>query len=194
MEIPVQLIVFSIPSIIYFFLRKKSLNRNDLFTNLGFTFPSLKYFVFAIGVAAISILITYLVLLEFKINFAEYKNTNFDRYKNYNFSIASIFVVFLREMIYTALGEEIFFRGYIGGLLFRKFNFYVANIFQTLIFLLPHLLLLFISVKLLPFLLTVLVSGWLLGWLRYKSYSILPGLLAHSLANTFAASMVMQYS
>jgi membrane protease YdiL (CAAX protease family) len=193
MEVPVQLIIFSIPSLIYFLAKKKSLNRKDLFSNLGFSFSPLKYFGFALGIAAISISVTYLVLWKFQINFAEYKNTNFERYKNYTFSITTISLVFLREVIYTTLGEEIFFRGYIGGLLFRKLNFHLANILQTLIFLLPHLLLLFVSIKLLPFILTILLSGWLLGWLRYKSNSIFPGLLAHTLVNTFAASMVMQY-
>jgi membrane protease YdiL (CAAX protease family) len=36
-----------------------------------------------------------------------------------------------------------------------------------------------------------ILAGWLLGWLRYRSDSILPGWLVHSLSNAFGALAAM---
>jgi membrane protease YdiL (CAAX protease family) len=66
-------------------------------------------------------------------------------------------------------------------------GFAVGNTVQALIFLLPHLLLLLVSLNLWPIILVQLLAGWLLGWLRYHSDSILPGWLAHGLINAFGA-------
>ena len=80
--------------------------------------------------------------------------------------LASFVLILFRESIYVALGEEIFFRGLLGGWLVRKFGFALGNILQTLVFLLPHLLLLLISFSLLPILILQTFAGRLLGWLR----------------------------
>jgi membrane protease YdiL (CAAX protease family) len=101
-------------------------------------------------------------------------------------------LVWLREAIYVALGEEIFFRGLLGGWLVRRLGFAIGNTVQTLIFLLPHLLLLLVSLNLWPIIAVQIVAGWLLGWLRYRSDSILPGWLAHSLINAFGALATMR--
>ena len=86
-----------------------------------------------------------------------------------------------------ALGEEIFFRGLLGGWLIRRFGFRNGNLIQALIFLLPHFLLLLVGLDLWPILAVQFVAGWLLGWLRFRSESILPGWLAHSLINALGA-------
>jgi len=53
------------------------------------------------------------------------------------------------------------------------------------------MLLLLISLNLWPIIAVQMVAGWLLGWLRYRSDSILPGWLTHSLANAFGALAAM---
>ncbi len=103
----------------------------------------------------------------------------------------SFLLVWLREAIYVALGEEIFFRGFLGGWLTRRFGFAIGNAAQALIFLLPHLLLLLVSLRLWSLVLVQLLLGWSIGWLRYHSNSILPGWLAHSLANALGALAAM---
>jgi len=50
----------------------------------------------------------------------------------------------LREAFYVALGEEVFFRGLLGGYLERRFGFMKGNTMQAFVFLLPHLLLLLV--------------------------------------------------
>jgi membrane protease YdiL (CAAX protease family) len=70
---------------------------------------------------------------------------------------------FFREAIYVALGEELFFRGLLGGSLMRSLGFWVGNALQSLVFLLPHLFVLSAGLDLWPLLLAPFVSGWLYG-------------------------------
>jgi len=76
--------------------------------------------------------------------------------------------------------------------LFRRLGFARGNTVQALVFLLPHLLLLLVSRSLWPVIVVQLIAGWLLGLLRYRSNSILPGWLAHSLTNALGALAVMR--
>jgi CAAX protease family protein len=112
-------------------------------------------------------------------------------YARLGLSFFSILSAFLNEFFFTALGEESFFRGLLGGWLFRRFGFLVGNTLQTLIFLLPHLLILLAGAYLWPLLIFPVVLGWLNGWLRYKSDSILPGTLVHALGNTLSDALAM---
>lgn len=93
-------------------------------------------------------------------------------------SVAAVLGIVLR-----ALGEEVFFRGLLSGVLVRRFGFARGNLAQSSIFLLPHLALLFIDLRLWPILPVQFITGWLLGWLRTKSGSFLPGALVHAAAN-----------
>ncbi|MGI8506491.1 MAG: CPBP family intramembrane glutamic endopeptidase [Solirubrobacteraceae bacterium] len=90
-------------------------------------------------------------------------------------------------VIVLALAEEMLFRGFVAGLLFRRFGFRAGNALQALVFFAPHLLLLLVSLSLWPILPVPLAGGWLLGWLRQRSGSIGPGWIAHSIANILAS-------
>jgi uncharacterized protein len=105
-------------------------------------------------------------------------------YAHLGLSVPSILSAFLNETFFTALGEEAFFRGLVGGWLMRRFGFLVGNTLQTLIFLLPHLPILFVAASFWPLLAFPLLLGWVNGWLRYKSDSIFPGMLIHAVGNT----------
>jgi membrane protease YdiL (CAAX protease family) len=85
-----------------------------------------------------------------------------------------------------ALAEEMFFRGFLAGLLIRRLGFTVGNTIQALTFLTPHLLLLQVTLLMWPILPVQLIAGWLLGWLCYRSGSIAPGSLAHAASNVIA--------
>lgn len=90
-------------------------------------------------------------------------------------------------IVLFALAEEMFFRGWLAGLLFRRLGFATGNIVQALVFLAPHVLLLLVSLRLWPILPLQLIAGWVLGWLRQRSDSIGPGWLAHALINLLPA-------
>jgi len=112
-------------------------------------------------------------------------------YAHLGISLFSVLSAFLNEFFFTALGEETFFRGLLGGWLFRRYGFLVGNTLQTLIFLLPHLTVLLAGVYLWPLLAFPAILGWLIGWLRYKSDSIFPGMIAHALGNTVSDALAM---
>lgn len=193
MDLPAQLFIYLVIVTCYIiYKKKKSFNYNDIFSRLGFSFSFLNYYLLALLLAALSFALAVLMFHFFPIDRVVIQET---AYKNYNISTVTfpvVFLIFMKELFYTAIGEELFFRGLIGGYFFRNYSFIKANILQTIVFTLPHALLLLISMKLLPLLILISISGWILGWLRYKSHSILPGILAHSLVNT--TSILLFYS
>ena len=118
-------------------------------------------------------------------------NVTVSQYEGLSLGTSTVLLVLFRETFYVALGEELFFRGLLGGVLFRRLGFALGNVVQSSLFLLPHLGLLLVSFGLWRLVLVQLVVGWLLGWLRFRSGSILPGWIAHSLANTLGALTVL---
>ncbi len=112
-------------------------------------------------------------------------------YAHLGLSVTSILGALLNETFFTALGEEAFFRGLLGGWLVRRFGFLVGNSLQTLIFLLPHVTILLVAPSLWPVLVFSVLFGWVSGWLRYKSDSIFPGMLIHAVTNTIGDVLAM---
>lgn len=90
-------------------------------------------------------------------------------------------------IVLLALAEEMLFRGFLAGWLFRRLGFRTGNILQALIFLAPHTLLLLVNVSFWPILPLQLIAGWTLGWLRDHTGSIGPCWLAHALTNLLPA-------
>ncbi|GAB47336.1 CPBP family intramembrane glutamic endopeptidase [Mobilicoccus pelagius] len=80
-------------------------------------------------------------------------------------------------------GEEVFFRGLLGGLLIRRFGFTVGNLLQAGVFLLPHVALLLADMRLWPLLPIQFGAGLALGWLRHGHGSVWPGALVHTAVN-----------
>ncbi len=93
-------------------------------------------------------------------------------------------------IVLLALAEEMLFRGFLAGLLFRRFGFPLGNVLQALLFVAPHCLLLLVAVSLWPILPLQLVAGWVLGWLRSRSDSIGPAWLLHSVTNMLPALLL----
>lgn len=85
-----------------------------------------------------------------------------------------------------AAGEEVFFRGLLGGSLIRHLGFAWGNILQAVLFLIPHLVLLLIDLRTWPVIPVQFAAGWMLGWLRHKTGTFVPGAVAHALANIAA--------
>lgn len=93
----------------------------------------------------------------------------------------------LYEAVFVTFGEESFFRGWLQGWAERRWGFWRGNTLQAGAFLLPHLLLLLVSRAFWPVLVLVFAGGWVTGWLRHRSGSILPGWLVHSVTNATGA-------
>ncbi len=95
----------------------------------------------------------------------------------------AIAMALLYGVIKTGFAEEFLFRGLIAGSLSRRLSLYWANLIQALIFLLPHLALLWIMPEMWGILPLVFASALFLGWVRIKSGSILGPWLVHATAN-----------
>jgi membrane protease YdiL (CAAX protease family) len=188
MTVPLQLIVLTIPVLIYVAVHRwRGEKWSEAFGNAGWKTCGPIYFLWSLGVAILTGGLAWLAFRFVPPNALQSPNINISDYAGWTLSVTSFLLAWLREAIYVALGEEIFFRGLLGGWLVRRFGFAVGNTVQALIFLLPHFLLLLVSLSLWPIILVQLLAGWLLGWLRYHSDSILPGWLAHSLINALGA-------
>ena len=193
MDLPLQLIVLSIPSLIYVAVRRRRREKwKEVFEKIGWQGGRPIYFLWSLGVIIIVGGLGWLAFQAVPSEVLQDPNINISDYTGWTLSLSSFLLVWLREAIYVALGEEIFFRGFLGGWLVRRLGFAIGNIIQALVFLLPHLLLLLVSQSLWPIIIVQLIAGWLLGWLRYRSHSILPGWLAHSLTNALGALAAMR--
>ena len=102
----------------------------------------------------------------------------------------AIGVVALLMTVLRAAAEELLFRGLIAGLLFTGMGFARGNAIQAVAFLLPHLGLLAVDAGFWPLLVVQFAVGWLLGWLRHRTGSIGPGVLAHALSNIGTALLL----
>ena len=193
MDLPLQLIVFSIPSLIYVAVRRRRGEKwNEVSSKIGWQGSRPIYFLWSLGAMIIVGGLGWLAFQTVPSEVLQDPNVNISDYTGWTLSVTSFLLVWLREAIYVALGEEIFFRGFLGGWLVRRLGFAIGNAVQALVFILPHLLLLLVSQSLWPIIIVQLIAGWLLGWLRYRSDSILPGWLAHSLTNAFGALAAMR--
>ena len=192
MDLPLQLVVLSIPSLIYVAVHRwRGEKWSGILGKIGWQGCRPTYFLWSLGVMVVAGGLGWLALQTVPAEALQGPNVNISAYAGWMLSLTSFLLAWLREAIYVALGEEIFFRGFLGGWLVRRLGFATGNTIQAVIFLLPHLLLLLISLDFWPVIVVQMVVGWLLGWLRYRSDSILPGWLAHSLINAFGALAAM---
>lgn len=99
----------------------------------------------------------------------------------------------LLNVVLRATGEEVFFRGLLGGVLMRRLGAIWGNLAQAAIFLLPHLALLAVDARLWPILPAQFLTGLLLGWLRHRADSFVPGAAVHAVVN-LAAGLLLSAS
>jgi membrane protease YdiL (CAAX protease family) len=193
MEIPLQLFVLSIPSLILIAIYRwrVKISWRESFAKVGWKGSKLVYFLLALGVTVVIGALAWVALKFIPPELMQSEHVNISSFSGTPRTLVGFMGIFLYEAFYVALGEEIFFRGWLGGWLNRRLDFWIANTIQALVFLLPHLLLLTIGLKFWPILIPQFVAGWLQGWLRYKSGSILPSWLTHTLSNTLSAFVTL---
>jgi len=105
--------------------------------------------------------------------------------------VHAITLVLLHTVIKTGLTEEILFRGLIAGSISRRLPVFWANTTQALIFLLPHLLIIYIMPEMWALLPIIFVMGLVVGWIRIKSGSIIGPWLIHGSTNLAAALSIV---
>jgi membrane protease YdiL (CAAX protease family) len=188
MAIPLQTFILCLPSAIYVLVRHwQGAPWPSALSLVGWRGSSLRYFGLGLALGLIPGLLTLALPSMLPTELADHPNIANTRYAGWQATPGSFLLAWAYEAIYVALGEEAFFRGFIGGLLIRRLGFTIGNLIQAGIFLLPHLLILTVSTALWPLLAAQFLAGWLQGWLFYRSGSIIPGWIGHSLANAFGA-------
>lgn len=191
-EFPLELFLWSVLAVVYMAVRTaRGTALRTALHDLGVGAAGWRWYPVAAAVAVFGVLL-HLPLAGLLADLAGHPDYAQSHYSDWRPGAVAAVAAFARELVHRSLGEELFFRGLLAGLLFRRMRFSVANLLQSLLFLLPHTLILPLAGwRFWPLLVPVLVSGWLLGWLRHRSSSIFPGVLAHALANAWAALYVM---
>jgi membrane protease YdiL (CAAX protease family) len=102
-------------------------------------------------------------------------------------------IILVYGVVKTGFAEELLFRGLIAGSLSRRLPLVWANLSQALIFVIPHLILLFIMPELWMILPLIFIGDLFLGWVRIKSGSIIGPWLVHASVNvTMALSVAIR--
>ncbi len=187
-------IIFILPSLVTLVvMRIRRKPWTEISSVLGWRWSAPVYFLWAIVFTLIitALALPFALLVAPGLYLHPSPGTTTYIYARLGLSLSSVIIALLNEFLFTALGEEVFFRGLLGGGLMKRLGFLVGNLLQTIIFLIPHLLVLFVSLRFWPLLLFPAIAGWLAGWLRYRSNSILPGMLTHGLGNTFSDIFAM---
>jgi len=106
------------------------------------------------------------------------------------FSGTSLAMALLYGVVKTGFAEELLFRGLIAGSLGRRLKLVWANLWQALIFMVPHLPIVIIMPDLWWLLIIIFAGTLFLGWLRIKSDSILGSWLIHAALNCATCLLV----
>ena len=109
----------------------------------------------------------------------------------------TIFTIVLIAVFKTSLSEEIFFRGFVAKRLINSINYRIGNLLQAILFGLIHVAI-FLPISNNAFFLSVIfffptIGAYLIVYLNEKMAdgSILPGWIAHGLANLFSYGVVV---
>jgi membrane protease YdiL (CAAX protease family) len=182
MNINGSLFFWIIPPIVYYFINKKrGMDKKLILSNLMLVWSSWKYVILGLFIGIFVVVISVYII---KIGFFPDTLTNYSFVSNDDCpkNLKNFIMVFVLVGLTTAIGEEIFFRGFLGGIFIRKWGT-KGNATQAFLFSLFHTLpVLIINVQLVLFaFLYSFIFGLVLGFLCQKSKSVIPSILAHSI-------------
>ncbi|MDO4686790.1 MAG: CPBP family intramembrane metalloprotease [Corynebacterium sp.] len=167
----VELILFSLPTLIYLLIYRKNLNGAR--TTMGIIVPKANDFLWAAITGVLLCGLSYPVM-QFLSN---------SLFSQAGVTVAAFGLWSVLQTIFRATGEEVFFRGFLHGILGKRLSPAITIVVVATLFLLPHLLLLQVDIgfwKLLPL---QWVGGIVFGVLRYTTGGITAPIVAHSAVN-----------
>ena len=178
-----NLLFFGIPVVIYLALRRRRQDEwSRIYSKLGLKLGHGAYYLWAVVLAGL-LLALYYGAAEFLLP-SQARQAMFEPYSGLEVSLLTFGIVFASEALTVALGEELFFRGLLGGWAMRRFGYWKGNALQAALFVVPHLPILYFNPAVWPLVFVFpLLVGWMNGWLMYRSGSIWPGWILHSLVN-----------
>jgi membrane protease YdiL (CAAX protease family) len=183
-----QIGLFIIPVLVYAALRHWRSRESwaEIQTKLGLRLGARAGYAWALGLCLVAVAATWVVLHTLPPSVLHDPRTTNAQSAHLTLGPVTVLLVLVQQLLFVAFGEELFFRGFLGGWLVRRLGFQVGNAIQATLFLLPHTLLLLVSAAFWPLLIVQWLMGWINGWLRTWSGSCGPGLLVHTVANTAA--------
>jgi membrane protease YdiL (CAAX protease family) len=161
--------------------RRHDLNLAEVLRRAGLQRGELKYVWHAVG--AVAAICVWIWLFPPNLEVMTREGAAQHSFAGAGMSLDVISAALLYALVQTGFAEEFLFRGLIAGSLSRRMSVLKANLTQSVIFLAPHLLLLFIMPEQWPLLVFIYVGSLYLGWLRIRSGSILGPWLIHGGAN-----------
>lgn len=179
-----EFILFCIPSLIYVAVqsRRKDQSRRSALRRVGASWGSPAAYGWA-GVCLVPLLLSsWLLLGLIPEEILSGPDLLIARYTSLSLIIGAIL---------RAVGEEVFFRGLLAGMLIRRLGFWWGNLLQTAIFLIPHLPLLFLDIRLWPFIPMQFFAGYLFGYLRHRSGTFVPVAIVHVIVNLSAGLVAL---
>jgi uncharacterized protein len=167
------------------------------------------YYWYAIIAGAALALICYAAgLLLFGLSadnwFVTIKNSYFNTMNTTGMSLMMLFIIFtIPALLFSPLGEEIFFRGFLQEALSQKFTYRKAMVLDSLFFALIHLfhhgfvkdaagLIHFYPLSGFIWVLLMFSTAMTFAWLKQRSGSIFPAVAAHAVFN-FVMNLAIFY-
>lgn len=182
----VEFFIFIVPALVYVLVQSRGKHRTirTALERLGATWGNASGYRLALWLLVPLLILSWLSLVLIPSDIRNLPGVTIAQVT----SIGAVLAVAFR-----ALAEEVFFRGLLGGVFMRRLGFFKGNLLQATVFFLPHLPLLFISSGLWVIFPVQFAAGWLMGWLRYKTDSFVPGAIVHTVVNV-AAGLIVAWS
>tara|TARA_B100001175_G_C19427626_1_gene599449 strand:- start:39 stop:779 length:741 start_codon:yes stop_codon:yes gene_type:complete len=170
--------LFLIPLILLFIYVDGSLTRTRELLRFG---SPKRAVLLVLGIPLIAMVVDNIAVLIYAIIFIGIFGepmTNTDIGTTWDSSSLEIFLAFVGICILTPIGEELMFRGYVLDSINRVHGKWPAILISAVIFGLVHID---------PYTIGMAtIGGVLYGWIRIRTGSLIPGIVAHSMWNTMA--------
>lgn len=189
------LLLAGIPFLVYFVYHKRRHKRSfkEIRQRAGLRLGQRQYTLYCLtfAIVVVAVLILWPPPLESSLR----AGSGFRAFNGLGLGTQSLVMALFYGVIKTGFAEEFLFRGLIAGSLSRRLSMLWANLVQALVFLVPHLFVLFIMPEIWGILPVILVGSLFVGWVRIKSGSIVGPWLVHASVNvTVALSVAIRTS
>jgi membrane protease YdiL (CAAX protease family) len=177
-------VLAGVPFLLYAAYHRRRHRRSwgEIAARAGLQWGSARYVVLSLALAAIGVGL--LVLFPPPLDPFLRKGSPQRAFLGLGLGGPAVAMALLYGVVKTGFPEELLFRGLIAGSLSRRLPLIWANLVQTVIFFLPHLLLLRIMPEMMWKILPVVFAGTLFsGWVRIRSGSIVGSWLVHASVN-----------
>lgn len=175
----VEFIVFCVPAVIYLIVQSRRVGNSFAVARqrLGAVWGAPSAYGWAAALLVPLLLAGWLAIVTIPTEVLEAPGVSVARLTSVSVGVG---------VVLRAVGEEVLFRGLLGGVFMRRLGFWWGNLLQAALFVVPHLLLLAVDLRTWPIIPVQFAAGWLLGWLRHKTGTFVPGAIVHAVSNVAA--------